>query len=684
MLCLVLSVAGLSPAQAAEPAIARPVLHGGNPTLGSARGLVFLLAVEPAPGVAAVGTAHTLTLEEIAHSGQVDFRLGETERVIATSRRFLTRPGQPFGSPGSALRRDFMVFALDAAPAGLRVLEAAPGLPELGQRVRILGIPGHAKRHQQERYGRIERADSERIEIALDVPHTLEGWGGAPVLERDGDRVLGIVETQVSRGGITRAIAAPLGALREALKEPLGGGRGEAFAAFASPGKRAGHAHRESPEAILGLRAPHPPATPAREVAGPPGVSLQIDFPAQGARLTNAGCGVFVSGRASALAPEIRPFDVVMVIDTSASTREPSGADIDGDGRIGRGPFTGIDFLFLSLGGDPGDSILAAEVAAARQLMQRLDPRHSRIGLVGFSGGAGGRGFRRSPAAYTLEPLTRDYRRVERALEILLEDPPEGSTHMAAGLDRATTELRGLRGADSRADPRAEKIVLFFTDGQPTLPHGPDAVMANVRAVLRAADRAQRAGVRVHSFAIGPEALEGPIAAVEMARRTRGSFTPVRAPGDLVQASEDLELASIEEVMLWNETRGEGARLFRLGRDGSWAGLVELDPGPNRLRVRARSTGSEEVERFLDLHYTPEAPPASMPDEFAVSYNRLLEDCLQQTRGLHVEAERERAEQIRRKLRLEIETERERARQRVEEQRKQLELQAERAFHTPG
>ena len=136
--------------------------------------------------------------------------------------------------------------------------------------------------------------------------------------------------------------------------------------------------------------------------------------------------------------------------------------------------------------------------------------------------------------------------------------------------------------------------------------------------------------------------------------------------------------------MLWNETRGEGARLFRLGRDGSWAGLVELDPGPNRLRVRARSTGSEEVERFLDLHYTPEAPPASMPDEFAVSYNRLLEDCLQQTRGLHVEAERERAEQIRRKLRLEIETERERARQRVEEQRKQLELQAEKAFHTPG
>ena len=124
--------------------------------------------------------------------------------------------------------------------------------------------------------------------------------------------------------------------------------------------------------------------------------------------------------------------------------------------------------------------------------------------------------------------------------------------------------------------------------------------------------------------------------------------------------------------------------MLRLGRDGSWAGLVELDPGHNRLRVRARSTESEEVERFLDLHYAPEASRPSLPGEFTVSYNRLLEDCLQQTRGLHMEAERERALQIRRKLRLEIEAERERARQRAEEQRKELDLQLEEELEAPG
>lgn len=681
-LSLTLLLAGLGPAQAVEPATARPALSG---SAQAARGLVFLLAVEPAPGVAAVGTAHTLPLEEIARAERVDFLLGETREVVASSQRFLATPGQPFGTSGRPLRADFLVFALDGPPQGLRVLHAAEELPEPGQRVRVAGIPGRAGRHQEELYGRVERADAERLEVALDVPHTLEGWGGAPILEARSDRVLGILEAHDSLPGYTRAIAAPIGAVREALREPLRDGRGEPFAAFADPADAQRGRDRASLETALGLRSPGAPRTDARGRGTPASqLAIEIDYPPQGAQLSQSSCGVFVSGRASALAGDLRGFDVVMVIDISASTSEPSGADIDGDGRIGGRPFASLEFLFLRLGGDPGDSILAAEVAAARQLMRGLDSRHTRIGLVAFSGGGERGRFRRAPPAYTLEPLTRDYTRVEAALDSLLEDPPEGSTHMAAGLDRATTELRGLRGATSRPDPGAEKVVLFFTDGQPTLPHGPDAVMANVRAVLRAADRAQRAGIRVHSFAIGPEALAGPIAAVEMARRTRGSFTPVRSPGDLVRAAEEVELASIEEVTLWNETRGEAARLFRLGRDGSWAGLIALDPGPNRLRVRARSAAADEAERFLDVHYAPAAPHPPLPGEFALAYNRLLEDCLQQTRGLRVEAERDRAEQIRHKLQLEIEAERARARQRAEEQRKQLELEPGEESEAPG
>ena len=56
-------------------------------------------------------------------------------------------------------------------------------------------------------------------------------------------------------------------------------------------------------------------------------------------------------------------------------------------------------------------------------------------------------------------------------------------------------------------------------------------------------------------------------------------------------------------------------------------------------------------------------------------HTRLLEDCLEQARGLRLEAEQQRAKQIKRKLRLEIEAERARAAQRADQQRKQLELE---------
>ena len=105
---------------------------------------------------------------------------------------------------------------------------------------------------------------------------------------------------------------------------------------------------------------------------------------------------------------------------------------------------------------------------------------------------------------------------------------------MAAGVDQATIELLGLRGGSLGADPESEKIVLFFTDGQPTLPYEAGFEADNVRAVLRAADRARRApasGSTPSRSARRPST--GPIATVEMAERTDGYFTPVRRPGDL-------------------------------------------------------------------------------------------------------------------------------------------------------
>jgi hypothetical protein len=307
--------------------------------------------------------------------------------------------------------------------------------------------------------------------------------------------------------------------------------------------------------------------------------------------------------------------------------------------------------------------------------LRGLDPRSTRVGVVAFAGDVPGTS-RRSRPAYTLVALTDQYERVEAALDEVLATEPEGNTHMAAGVDQATIELAGLRGAASRADPSSEKIVFFFTDGQPTLPYGPEAEADNVRAVLRAANRARKANVRIHSFAVGPEALEGPIATVEMASRTDGFFTPVRHPGDLVDVVEDVNIANLESVDLKNRTTGKDARYFRSTADGSWAGFIDLDAGRNALRAHALADDGSSGERELEVRLEPDAKSPPIPKALAARRNHLLEECLRDLKRRRVSAEQDRADQVRRELELEIERERQKAKEQSDQQRKELELEA--------
>ncbi len=80
--------------------------------------------------------------------------------------------------------------------------------------------------------------------------------------------------------------------------------------------------------------------------------------------------------------------DVVLVIDRTASTFEPSGVDVDGDGVVGRTVRIGNVGNMrraLEVVSDPDDTIAAAELVAARRLIERLDPTSTRMGLVTFA-----------------------------------------------------------------------------------------------------------------------------------------------------------------------------------------------------------------------------------------------------------------------------------------------------------
>lgn len=671
---LATAVAGLiaiAATTARAPAIARPRLAQSGAAARDVRGVVFFLETRLAPGMVAVGTAHTLTLESLAQAQRVELALPGSRAPVAVAERFAVAPGKPFGPSDGSLREDFAVLLLASQPRGVRALAAdARGSLSSGARVTLLG-PGAGKHNEQEVTGTIAAATAERIEIQLDAAHPLDGWGGAPVLAADTGGVVGIVEAAVPGEGKRRVLAAPIGGVLDALREPLDGGKGRRFAAFAAA------------PPTDGVKAASPPAAAAarksliQPTAGKAtSLELSIEYPRDGAEVSSSACGTFVAGRAQATRGAPRRFDVLLVIDTSRSTMDAAGSDVNGNGVIGEPRLGGLG-VALGVGlTDPADSILAAEVAAARRVLAGLDPRSTRVGLVAFAGEAPGSGSARKPA-FTVAGLSREYAEIERGLDQLLATEPNGFTHMAAGIDQATIELGGLRGAYSKPDPDSEKVVFFFTDGQPTLPY-PEREADNVRAVLRAATRAQRADIRIHSFAIGPEALEGPIAAVEMASRTRGYFTPVRNPGDLVDIVEEVSFADIQKVTLVQEKTRTEANPFRITADGSWAGFLALKPGTNPIRATAVAEEGASAERRISVSLVDrEQAEVDLPVELVVQRNRLLEDCLLLARQRRLDQERARNEEIRRALQVEIERERKQARERADQQRKQLELEGD-------
>lgn len=382
------------------------------------------------------------------------------------------------------------------------------------------------------------------------------------------------------------------------------------------------------------------------------------------------GCGSYVAGFAG-----LTRFDLIFVIDVSDSTRDPSGADIDQDGLVGRAR---LDVWGRFENTDPGDSILAAEIAAAREVLHGLQPIHTRVGVVAFSG-TQRRPLEwlvpRTPSAETLQHLTLDHAAVDAALDRMASHVPKGGTHMAAAIDRA---LADYAAAEAFESPKLERqrLMLFFTDGYPTLPFGPEEEAANIEAVIEATARAQEADARIHTFAIGNRALASPMAVVEMAARSGGTFTPVRDPSDLVDAVRQA-MPGQPRVSLRNATTGDTAFPFSVGPDGAFQGLVQLARGRNRLEVRAAWEDAPVQFVSLEVDADPDAPPPDLPAHLVARRIALLEKCLAALKQLTLEAERQRAERLRERLAREIERERRRAKARAEAQRKRLEIRAE-------
>jgi hypothetical protein len=142
--------------------------------------------------------------------------------------------------------------------------------------------------------------------------------------------------------------------------------------------------------ALAGLILAPPSARAEAPTLEPAEVRLEITAPRPGEVVRNRVTMAAVRGRAFSGSGERVDFDVMVVIDISHSTRYPSGIDVDGDGEVGMNPKQELvlpgaypEDMVCS---DAEDTILAAEVLAARQLLGILDSERTRVGIISFSG----------------------------------------------------------------------------------------------------------------------------------------------------------------------------------------------------------------------------------------------------------------------------------------------------------
>lgn len=386
-------------------------------------------------------------------------------------------------------------------------------------------------------------------------------------------------------------------------------------------------------------------------------VRLLVDSPQSGEAVRNKVHLAPIRGSAVAEGERPAVFDVMIAIDVSQSTKTASGVDVDRDGQIGVNPHQELippgTFPDDVLCTDEGDTILAAEVAAALALIDGLDASRVRVGLLSFAGEVspttGERARIDQQDAWLEVPLTQDFDAVRRSLMAILARGARGATNYAAGIRLGVRELAGLSGAKSTPRPGSKRVILFLTDGVPTFPIGRGAVSdkGDVEAALNAARLAHKGQITINTYALGPGALTFPYATTEMARLTLGNFTPVQNPGDIIALLQGVSFANIEDVVFTNLSTGDFSTDVRLAPDGSFSGFVPVREGNNRVRVTALASDGTRGSVELDLDFKL----SSLSDR---ELARELERIRTRNKELGLLLERKRIEDFRKQQRREI------------------------------
>ncbi|MGH7854991.1 MAG: VWA domain-containing protein [Candidatus Binatia bacterium] len=326
---------------------------------------------------------------------------------------------------------------------------------------------------------------------------------------------------------------------------------------------------------------------------------VQILSPVDGSRIAQDKNSIFVSGKVARDTGRSANVDIFLVIDVSGSAAMYAGADLgDADQPPESSGFSAPQIIIggMSVGKpplrNPRNSILAAEVAASRRLLGQLNAETTRVGVLTFGEGA-----------KLLQPLTQDFEQVRRVLSDILRAGPYGGTNMVEGIRMATTELFGLGSSAKRTD--AIKVQFLLTDGFPSLPigGGKRAAPEDTDLAINAARLAGKAGIKVHVFALGEEALSYPRAALGIAKASGGTYTPVVRPVDVLAVLDNISIVGVDFVQVVNQTVGQKATQLRLAADGFFSSAVPVVEGRNVIEVLARASDGSNGRASTTIFY---------------------------------------------------------------------------------
>ena len=239
------------------------------------------------------------------------------------------------------------------------------------------------------------------------------------------------------------------------------------------------------------------------------------------------------------------------------------------------------------------NSILAAEIVASRRLLSQLNPETTRVGVITFA-----------KEVWVRQLLTHNFEEVRHALDSIYKRGPFGGTNMVDAISVATDELLGKGESEKYLD--SIKTVLFLTDGFPTLPTGGCICnQADTDLAIDAARKAGTAGINVHVFALGEEALSNPRAAVGIAKESGGTYTAVTRPADVLAVVDKVSAVGIDSIQVTNETNGQRALQSRLAVDGFFASAVPVVEGLNRIQVLGWTRDGSVGRDTITVRYEP-------------------------------------------------------------------------------